>query len=291
MSSHKGDSTSPATSDSEENAEPNPNLHSPQFSEEEEQPNIMSFNEPKKKMFDSDSDSDQEPPPVEKPNEERPDTNWLQSSSGDEDIQSYMKNIEDRFNKLAQYADTPQKPEPKKPKRVPKFRPISKGKKVPKETCSDVPEKPEKPPPETDSESDSDVICLSGPRKPSLPEKDPDGNPWWTEYDVEKCLAMRKNPETGEPEFLLHFQKDKRRIDYWTPWKACINCQEVIADFLERNIVFGNEELTQEEVDEQLKKNEERLRKEKKKKHHKKSSSSESSSNSEDDDEEFSPED
>ena len=74
MSSHKDESTTPVTSDSEENPEPNPNIQRMFEEQEEEQPNIMTFNEPKKKIFESDSDSDQEPPPVEKPNEELADT-------------------------------------------------------------------------------------------------------------------------------------------------------------------------------------------------------------------------
>ena len=300
MSSHKGDSTSPATSDSEEKGEPNPNIHRMFEEQEEEKPNIMTFEPTKKKMFESDSDSDQEPPPVEKPNEERPDTNWLQSSSGDEDIQSYMKNIEDRFKELSKFADTPQKETPKKPERVPKFKPVSKPKKVHE---PHIPQKPEKPPPDSDSGSDSDVVCLTPEKEP---QEDPDGNPIGTEYDVKSCLGMRTNPETGKLEFLIHFEADgKTRIDWWTPFKGTINCQRVVTDFLEAQMVFmkkNGREPTPDEVEAQINANWERIEKERadlqkrKKKAQKKSQSSEYSeeeeeeeSSSEDDDEEFKP--
>ena len=78
-------------SDSEENGEPNPNLQSPQFSEEEEQKTIT-FKDSNKKMFSSESEDEQVRVHT-KVSEERPDTNWnlFDSSSDDEDIHKYFE--------------------------------------------------------------------------------------------------------------------------------------------------------------------------------------------------------
>ena len=117
---------------------------------------------------------------------------------------------------------------------------------------------------------------------------------------------MRTNPETGKLEFLIHFVVDgKTRIDWWTPYKGIINCQRVVTDFLEAQMVFmkkNGREPTPDEVEAQINANWERIRRERadhekrKKKAQKKSQSSEYSeeeeeeeSSSEDDDEEFKP--